>query len=231
MIGRVGPDDFGARLLKNFVDAEVDSRAVLVDESVGSGMSAAIVRSDGDYGAVIVSGSNLRLEPQAVAGQWKAVGGAKVLILQNEIPEPANIAAAGAAHADGAFVIMNAAPARAMAKELLDRIDCLVVNRIEAEMLSGEPVRDPAEAASALSKIGGRIKNAIVTLGGEGLVIRSAEGTTSTIAAKRVKVVSSHSAGDSFVGALAAKVATGASLIEAAEFANAAAATHVAEQR
>ena len=79
-------------------------------------MSAAIVRDGGDYGAVIVSGSNLRHEPVAVAEQWKAVGGAKVLILQNEIPEPANLAAAGAANADGAFVIMSAAPAKAPSK-------------------------------------------------------------------------------------------------------------------
>jgi ribokinase len=231
MIGRVGRDDFGARLQKNLADAGVDSRAVFVDESAGSGMSAAIVRDGGDYAAVIVSGSNLRLEPVVVAEQWKAVGGAKVLILQNEIPEPANLAAAGAANADGAFVIMNAAPARAMAEALLNRLDCLVVNRIEAEMLSGDPVRDPADAASALSKIGGRIRNVIVTLGGEGLIIKSADETISQIAAKRVKVVSSHGAGDCFVGALAAKVASGALLSEAAEFANATAATHVAEQR
>jgi ribokinase len=151
--------------------------------------------------------------------------------LQNEIPEPANLAAAGAANADGAFVIMNAAPARAMANALLDRLDCLVVNRIEAEMLSGDPVRDPADAASALSKFGGRIRNVIVTLGGEGLIIKSADDTISQIAAKRVEVVSSHGAGDCFVGALAAKVASGASLTEAAEFANAAAAAHVARQR
>ena len=193
-------------------------------------MSAAILRDGGDYGAVIVSGSNLRLEPVAVAEQWKAVGGAKVLILQNEIPEPANLAAAGAANADGAFVIMNAAPARAMASALLDQIDCLVVNRIEADMLSGVPVRDPADAASALSKIGGRVKNVIVTLGGEGLVIKS-DDTISPIAAKRVKVVSSHGAGDCFVGALAAKIASGASLTEAAEFANTAAAGYVAAER
>jgi ribokinase len=152
MIGRVGRDYFGARLRNHLADAGVDSRAVLVDESIGSGMSAAILRDGGDYGAVIVSGSNLRLEPVAVAEQWKAVGGAKVLILQNEIPESANLAAAGAANADGAFVIMNAAPARAMASALLDRIDCLVVNRIEADMLSGVPVRDPVDAASALPK-------------------------------------------------------------------------------
>ena len=231
MIGRVGRDDFGVRLRSHLADAGVDSRAVLVDESAGSGMSVAILRDGGDYGAVIVSGSNLGLEPVAVAEQWKAVGGAKVLILQNEIPESANLAAAGAANADGAFVIMNAAPARAMGSVLLQRLDCLVVNRIEAEMLSGDPVRDWAGAASALSKIGGRIKNVIVTLGGEGLVIKSADNTVSPIAAKRVKVVSSHGAGDCFVGALAAKVASGASLAEAAEFANTAAAAHVAEQR
>jgi ribokinase len=231
MIGRVGADDFGARLLKNLVDAEVDSRAVLVDQTVGSGMSAAIVRDDGDYGAVIVSGANLRLEPKAVAQQWKAVGGARVLVLQNEIPAPANLAAAGAAHADGAFVIMNAAPARVMARELLDQIDCLVVNRIETEMLSGDPVRNPTNAASALSKIGARIRNVIVTLGGEGLVFKSADGAISTISAKKVEVSSSHGAGDCFVGALAAKVAAGVPLPEAAEFANARAAAHVAGQR
>ena len=84
-------------------------------------------------------------------------------------------------------------------------------------MLSGDSVRDPADAASALSKIGGRIKSVIVTLGGQGLVIKSADDTISTISAKRVKLVSSHGAGDCFVGALAAKVADGASLTQAAD--------------
>ena len=231
MIGRVGADDFGARLRRHLVDAGVDSRAVLVDKSVGSGMSAAIVRDDGDYGAVIVSGANLKLEPAAVAAHWKAIGGARVLVLQNEIADAANLAAASAAHSDGAFVILNAAPARAMTEALLDRVDCLVVNRIEAEMLSGGPVLDPGEAASALSRVGGRIKNVIVTLGGEGLVIKSADGTISAIAAQRVKVVSSHGAGDCFVGALAAKLASNASAADAAGFANAAAAAHVSGQR
>jgi len=231
MIGRVGRDDFGVRLRKNLVDAGVDARGVLIEDSIGSGMSAAIVRDDGDYGAVIVSGSNLKLEPAAVAEQWMALGGAKALVLQNEIPEPANLAAASAARADGAFVILNAAPARPTTEALLDRIDCLVVNRIEAEMLSSAPVRDPADAASALSRIGGRTKNVIVTLGGEGLVIKSADGRISTIAAKRIKVVSSHGAGDCFVGVLAARLAAGTSLTEAADFANAAAAAHVARPR
>lgn len=230
MIGRVGSDDFGVRLRTNLAEANVDATAVLVDDAIGSGMSAAIVREDGDYGAVIVSGANLRIDPTSIANQWKALGGARVLILQNEIPELANLAAARAAQADGAFVIMNAAPARAMSQELLERIDLLVVNRIEAEMLSGDTVRDVAGAEGALTKLGRQTKNVIVTLGGDGLVVRFVEGEGRTIAPKRVKVVSSHGAGDCFVGALAAQIARGAPLLQAAEFANAAAAAHVSGQ-
>ena len=227
MIGRVGPDDFGVRLRANLADASVDARAVLVDESIGSGMSTAIVRDDGDYGAVIVSGSNLRIAPTVAARQWKDLGGAKALILQNEIPEPVNLAVAEAAHADGALVIMNAAPARCMAPALRELIDVLVVNRVEAEMLTGEVVRDAPGAVAALAKLGAPSQSVIVTLGGEGLVVRPGDSAPSTIAPKRVKVVSSHGAGDCFVGALAARLAQGASLMQAAEFANAAAASHV----
>lgn len=227
MIGKVGSDDFGVRLRSNLADAAVDSRMVLVDEAIGSGMSTAIVRDDGDYGAVIVSGANLRIEPSVAGAAWRDLGGAKVLILQNEIPEPVNVSAAKVARADGAIVIMNAAPARSMSPALRECIDVLVVNRVEAEVLSGEIVRDDAGALAAIAKLGVEAKSVIVTLGGDGLIIKGADGEAAKIAAKRVKVVSSHGAGDCFVGALAAKLAQGASLIQAAEFANAEAARHV----
>ena len=65
---------------------------------------------------------------------------------------------------------------------------------------------------------------------GDGLVVRFADGDGRTIAPKPVKVVSSHGAGDCFLGALAAKIASGAPLLQAAEFANATAAAHVSGQ-
>ena len=58
--------------------------------------------------------------------------------------------------------------------------------------------------------------------------MKAADGAVARIAAKPVAVVSAHGAGDCFVGALAAKMAQGGSLRQAAEFANAAAAAHVA---
>jgi ribokinase len=73
--------------------------------------------------------------------------------------------------------------------------------------------------------------NVIVTLGGEGLFVKTADGAIRKIAPKPVKVVSAHGAGDCFVGSLAAKLAQGGALIEAAEFANFAAAAYVSRDR
>src|SRR5579864_2257282 len=119
MIGRVGDDAFGRRLLQNLAEAGVDASEVHVDPEAGSGMSAAIIQDDGDYGAVIVSGANLHNSAESLDEQWKTLDGARVLVLQNEIPESVNLAAATAARASGASVVLNAAPARTMSKELL----------------------------------------------------------------------------------------------------------------
>jgi ribokinase len=231
MIGRVGADDFGARLRAHLEACHVDARAVLIDAVAGSGMSAAIVRDDGEYGAVIVSGANLKIPPMVAANAWREIGGAQVLVLQNEIPEAANLAVGRAARAAGAIVILNAAPARTLSGALRGCIDILVVNRVEAEMMSEENPCDEAGASAALAKLGAAYANVILTLGGDGLLVKAADRAVARIAPKRVQVVSAHGAGDCFVGALAARLAQGGSLTEAAEFANAAAASHVSGER
>jgi ribokinase len=193
-------------------------------------MSAAIVRDDGEYGAVIVSGANLRIDPAAIGDHWRDLNGASILILQNELPEAADIAAARVARMNGARVIMNAAPARAMSRELLDLVDVLIVNRIEATMLCERDVRDPASALRALSRLGAGDRDVIVTLGGEGLVVQPRRAKAQAISPIPVAVTSAHGAGDCFVGALAARLAKGATLIEAARNANETAAAHASRR-
>ena len=227
MIGRVGADDFGERLTRNLVASGVDASGVGVDPVAGSGMSAAIVRDDGDYGAVIVSGANLAIEPEDPPGQWRGLGGARALILQNEVPERVNIAAAREARAAGARVLLNAAPAREMAPELLSLVDVLIVNRVEAAMLSGVEIAGMDGAARALAKLRPLARAVVVTLGGDGSLVQPEVGAAEWIAPKPVKVVSTHGAGDCFVGTLAARLARGDSLLQAAKFASGAAADHV----
>jgi ribokinase len=227
MIGRVGDDDFGARLRRNLAAAGVDARAVGVDPAAGSGMSAAIVQDDGDYGAVIVSGANLLIDPAGLAANWSALGGAPVLVLQNEVPEPVNVAAAAAARAARATVILNAAPARTMSEALLGGVDILVVNRVEAAMLSGRDVSDRESAIVALKELAAPGRSIIVTLGGAGVVVQPAKGTPLFVPPKVVEVISTHGAGDCFIGALASRIAKGDPIEQAATFANQAAADFV----
>lgn len=227
MIGRVGIDDFGAELRANLTAAGVDNSEVEVDPKAGSGMSAAIVQDDGDYGAVIVSGANLRISPNAAALAWQKLGGSHVLVLQNEAPEAVSVAVTTAAKAAGAKVVLNAAPARAMSTELLNLVDVLVVNRVEAAMLSNIAVDDREGAFTATPHLAASGRSVIITLGGGGVVVQPDGDAPFWIAPKPVKVVSTHGAGDCFVGALAHRLARGDDLRAATEFANASAAEHV----
>lgn len=216
--GQTGQDDFGERLRANLVAAGVEITHVGIDPSQGSGMSVAITEAAGEYGAVVVSGANLTINAGAIASRWEALWNAKVLLLQNEVPEAVSLTAARNARQRGAKVILNAAPARAMSPDFLALVDVLVVNRVEAAMLSGED--DPARALSALHA---PTRDVVLTRGGAGLMVMTRDGARSEIAALPVKLVSTHGAGDCFCGALAARLARGESLSSACQFANEAA--------
>jgi ribokinase len=214
MAGRVGRDRFGEMILAALDEAGVERSGVLEVDGA-SGMSVAIVDARGDYGAVIVSGVNRAI------GEVAVPSAAKVVVLQNEVPEAVNLAVAAAA--GDARVVLNAAPARELPAALMARVDVLIVNRGEAAALAG--VADPEAAAVALRTKGPGV--VIVTLGGEGLVTASDAGVV-RMAAPRVEVASTHGAGDAFTGALAARIAGGDSLGEALRFAQGAAALTVA---
>jgi ribokinase len=227
MIGRIGNDAFGETLLKNLSVSGVETQMVEIDHSKGSGMSVAILESNGEYGAVIVSGSNLEIAHQTLDANWQALGGAKLLLLQNEIPHRVNVAAATCARDQSALVVYNAAPARPLSKDLLSCVDVLIVNRVEAEMITGLAVKDRSSALACLPGLGGDLRSVIITLGGEGLVVKEKSNPPTEIDALPVKVVSTHGAGDCFVGVLAACLANGQSLIEASRTANKEAAAFV----
>jgi ribokinase len=226
MAGAVGTDEFGRFLLDALSAGGVDASRVARLPSTASGMSVAISDASGDYGAVIVSGANLLVDPTNFTepGLWQD---ARALILQNEMPDAINISAARAARTAGAMVCLNAAPYRPLSADLAALVDLLVVNAIEAEELGGLAVTDLASAAAAAQVLAREFPSVVVTAGGEGVAGMRRGEEPVVLPALRVKLVSTHGAGDAFVGALVTALAAGRSFAECLRSANAAAAAHV----
>ena len=202
--GRAGSDLFGD-MIRETLDASGLGLSQLQRDDGPSGMSAAIVDSNGEYGAVIVSAANLNI----AAHQVTIPEGTSLVLLQNEIPDEVNLAVALKAKAIGAKVWLNAAPARKISNDLVEAIDLLIVNKVEAEFYA---------------RIGFAV-NLLKTLGADGVSYKGVQ-----YSGFPVDVVSTHGAGDMFVGALASQVVYGANMAEAIKFAQAAAALHVSSQ-
>ena len=202
--GRAGSDLFGDMIRETLAASGMGLSQLQRDDGP-SGMSAAIVDANGEYGAVIVSAANLNIAAHEVA----MPEGISLVLLQNEIPDDVNLAVALKAKASGAKVWLNAAPAREISNGLVEVIDLLIVNKVEAEFYAG--------AGFAL--------NLLKTLGAEGVSYNGVQ-----YSGFPVDVVSTHGAGDMFVGALASQVVCGANMVDAIKFAQAAAALHVSSQ-
>ena len=232
MVGAVANDDFGHALTDNLGRNKVDHRFVKKVSGVGSGMSVAIFDSEGDYGAVIVSGSNLTLGQADVDASSEAFVGGAVLVLQNEVPDHANVSAARAIKAVGGTVVLNAAPARPLSADLQQLVDVLVVNAIEAEQLAELPVVDTLEGAAKAAKLlAARFPVVVVTAGGDGVACATRGGDAFSVEAIKVELVSTHGAGDEFTGVLASELARGRQIRAALEAANRAAAVLVSTPR
>ncbi len=211
MAGRLGRDS-AARTVRAAMDEAGVAHSLVLETAAATGMSAAITLPSGEYCAVTVPGANLDNDGHVSWPEPPSVG-----LLQNEIPESANLVFASRLPLD-CTLIANAAPVRRIPAILAERIDVLVVNRIEAEGLTG--CRDPEAAVTALA---GSIRGAIVlTQGAEGVTLLE-NGQMTHQMAHSMEVASTHGAGDMFTGALASRLAAGHSLRSSLRFAQAAA--------
>jgi len=219
MVARVGDDDAGRLMLADLVGRgiDVDGVARVRGEYSGSATIAVDARH-GENLIIVDPGANGALEPADV--RVDAVRDAAVVLAQLEVPISAVLAAAE--HARGRF-ILNPSPAVPLAPALQERVAVLVVNQSELGILAG--VQAPAgrdDAAAALRGFGPPAPT-IVTLGAAGALVH--DGTAvHALAAPAVTPVDTTGAGDCFCGILAARLAAGDALLEAARLATAGAA-------
>lgn len=212
-IAALGNDDFG-RITRDGLRADGIDGSLLRSSGSPTGTALIAVGDDGENTIIVEAGANADLA-DLTEGDMLALSRADVLIMQLEIPLTTVAAAARAAHAAGTTVILNAAPVTDLPTELLDDVDILVVNEHEAAYLAG------AREVERLARV------VIVTLGAAGSILHQRGQHDVRIPAMVVTAVDATGAGDTFCGALAARLAEGASIEESLRFAGVAASLSV----
>jgi ribokinase len=220
-VGAVGDDPL-AEEAREALTAEGIDVSELARIPGPSGVALIVVDAAGENLIAVASGANRDLTPEGVSaalGQL-APGPGDVVVVGCEIPGAAALAALDTGRGLGARTVLNPAPAAGVDAAMLAATDILVPNEIElAQLVAGRQPRDLLDTGD-----GSGVAVAIITtLGPAGASLLRRDEPPIAIPAPRVDPVDTVGAGDTFVGALAADLAAGRKLEEAARRAVAAA--------
>jgi ribokinase len=222
LIGRVGTDAFGRGLLDDLARDRVDVGGVALDPESPTGAALIMVEIGGQNLIAVAPGANLAVSQSDVSRAIEALGQDGVLLLQLEIPVGMVELAIVQASERGARVLLNPAPAAKLDPSILDRIDVLVMNELEAASLFGKPVVDLRTAGHVTKEAtSAGVKMAVVTLGAAGAIF-SDRGGPEHVPGFAVQAVDATAAGDAFMGALAVALDADVGHRRAIELANAA---------
>jgi ribokinase len=224
MIGRVGDDSFGVRLVDGLRASGVETSGIMVTPDVSSGVAVIVVDEHGENQIVVAPGANGQLRPDDVTRALSRFPGASVLLLQLEVPLDTVCAAAAAAKAAGLLVLLDPAPAVQLPAELYGLVDAIFPNETEAATLTGVAVTDLESAARAARMLGARGPGAVVIKMGARGAWAHVAGHDFHVEGLKVATVDTTAAGDVFCGVAAASLAEGRAWADVLMTANAAAA-------
>ena len=204
MVGSVGDDGAGSTLRSVAVDAGVDVARIATVAGVPTGRALIAVDDAAENSIVVVPGANAFVSAAGLPG-------VTVVLAQLEIDPRVVVEAFRAARAAGAATVLNPAPADRVPIEVLELADIVIPNQHELEVLGGR---------EALARAG--VRTVVVTLGAAGadlIDLADPDAAPRRIAAFPVEPVDTTGAGDAFCGGFAARLAAGAPIVDALEFA------------
>lgn len=222
MIGRVGADAFGEALRASLRGCGVDASGVAVQPGTSSGVAVITVDDAGENEIVVIPGANAALDQAELDRLNLALRGARVLLLQLEVPLAVVTAAAKLARQRSVTVILDPAPAQPLPAELYGAVDILTPNESEAAALVGF-LLDSQEAIvrAGVAMLRRGVSQVIIKLGAQGVYWTN--GVQDAFCpAFQVVAVDTVGAGDAFNGALAVGLAEDLPMMEAMRMAAAA---------
>lgn len=230
-VGKVGDDAFGDSLVESISEAGVDVDLLGRVKDASTGIAVILVEPDGENRIVVVKGANGRVLASDINAATEVISSATALLVQLETPLSAVRRAVQIAHEAGLMVIMDPgpAPSEPLPDSLLAMVDVITPNQWEASVLSGlARVESQSDAVLAGRKLLDQgVGTAVVKLGAGGAVVVREMEEAVLIPGHVVRAVDTTAAGDTFASALTVALIEGCDPVQAARFANAAAAISV----
>lgn len=197
--GKVGDAAFGDRLIQGLRNNKINVDAIERQSNCASGLASIWVNDEGENVIALATGANGRVDEIYLERYLEAICGADILLLQLEIPIETVAGLLRRLPKNSPTVILDPAPAQDLSQLPLGRIDILTPNEHELQLISEKDSVE--EGAFQLLERG--VSNVICTLGAQGSVWFSADGTMAHLSAPEVNAVDTTAAGDAFNGALA----------------------------
>lgn len=219
---KVGNDHFSQFARNHLTSSGMDSYTLYQTEEASTGSAVIYVSEEnGENVIAIAPGANQTINDEEINSLHPYLAESAILLVQLENNIDAVVSVMKLAGTLGNTVILNPAPYSAEIGDYLSYVDIITPNETEASQLSGIEITDLDSARQAALKIAELgIKRVLITLGSRGVLVLD-EGSFRHIPAFPAVVVDTTGAGDAFNGALAAALANGDSLIDAAKYASA----------
>ena len=172
MIGCVGADDEGRACREGLRAEEIDTQGISITSKAQTGTALIAVDHQAENMIVVAAGANGQLKPGSIRREQKRIVGAKVLLLQQEVPMEAVIEAVRIANRAAVPVLLNPSPLTSGFPWGDCQVDTVITNDGEARSIFGLRVEDIATSLPrwrrALAKR--RIGRLIITLGAKSTV-------------------------------------------------------------
>lgn len=224
LISVIGDDAYGGQILEGARQIGLDMQDTLIIQGEQTSTYLSILDHSMDMVLAINHMAIIdRMTVDFIASKRHVIENAALCILDTNIPADV-LGYVLTTFQDTVLFLDTVSTAKARkVKDLIGCIHTTKPNRLEAEILSGMPIRDTADlerAAEILHKKG--VQNIFISLGAEGLFYSDGK-VAGRLGTPQVKVVSATGAGDAALAALAFGHLRGKSLAEMAKLARAAA--------
>ncbi|UXT43569.1 ribokinase [Agrobacterium leguminum] len=193
LVAAIGRDDRAVAIGKALTRERLTPKLIPVDDAT-SDISIILTTPDGENSIITTRSAAAALDEKAALEALGDAAPGDLVVLQGNLSKETTLAILHAARSKALITAFNPSPLQPWFVSVLPFVDIAFLNRIEAEALTGE---SGAAAGAFLLRAG--VGLVIITLGGQGCVLVSADSALDVPAAPAA-IIDTTGAGDCFTG-------------------------------